>query len=868
MTTKRQRRTAASVEPEGGTLRYSWSRQFDPAGRGDINVYSTDTGTIEHIESLLQPADGDFPDVKTAPGYFCARCTSTESRKGKGSADRGMFYRDGDSITDQSVFGFDFDFGVRAEPGQPATMHPDALAYADIIRDALEEATCWWALYTTASHTEEWPRLRVVFATDRPAVGDDEMLLVRASLLDRFFRGIPVDSATFTPAQVMYRAPQGSEVEFSPNKNPMRLTAVLRHARQNEVKAPVAAKRRNMELTEADDLAAIFTPFMQSLLTLPGASADGNSVVMPASRSHGRLYSGDNHGSSLRFSPPGRGFGQFNVTFVHDTDKKATSGMKHTDKLKYACEAAGADFELLDTLTHSYHRARNSDDSVDSDDVTPASALSTEAGAPPKGSLLKPISLEPLPVLPLPGDEDIESFAKTLYEAPKEDDADGSTAAMLMDEARERARTILTHKWFQNCFVFVGNKSRVFDLTVPPNQVTELRLPDFKNLMAPFHYTTINGKGEPKEASYVDGWVKSQHRQSAHDTVFEPGEPRITEVAGVPMVNTFYVAPFKFTEEHDLMDEFLKIVDRTHPIPKERELFLDWLAFSFRYPQQKILWAYTNISEARGSGRGLLANAVRNLLGHNNVNGTGVKQVAKDDYHDYAHQALVSLLEEADSDETGKRIKVDGLWNDVITGEHKLLNLKYGGQVKANLYNNIMIFLNHYSLIIDKADRRIQAITGAPKDVQKLDTEWAGKYGRVFLSSKDFRDQLASALWVRDLSNFDYSHSDRTLPAREKLLNASDTPADELAAEIVESLPACVVDAKGLKRFVEMKCANQKLADPKIVYMVVRGKAIMMNHTVNLNGKAYKCYVFREPEDSYAAQLTIALKKLAGMAGA
>jgi len=860
MTQKRQRRNHSVELPTSGNLCYSWSRQFQPEGRADINVYSTNTGTVEHVEQLLTPAIGDYPDIKTAPGYFCPRCVNTDSRKGKGTAAKGMFWRDGDSIADQSIYGFDFDFKQK-----DGTMHPDAHTYADIIRDSLEDSECWWAVYTTASHTQEWPRLRVVLATDKPADGADQMLLARAALLDRFFKGIPVDSATFTPAQVMYRAPEGSAVVFSSNKSPLRLAAILRHARLNEVEAPKAARKRENNITVADDLAAVFTPFLDVLLSMPGACVDAGSVTMPANEHHGKAYSSGNHDTSLRFSPPGAGFSQFNVTFVHDTDKEATAKMKHTDKLRYACEAAGVEFGLLEPLLANYHQLRNSANGPDCDDMSsPVSDLLDNAGSAPRGSALEPIVLEPLPVIQLPHDEQIERFAQSLYTEPEDDDDEGTLAALAMDAARDKAKTILTHKWFQECFVFVGKNSRVFDLTVPPNQVVELRLPDFRNLMAPFTYTSIDS-GKPKEHSFVDSWIKSTHRQAAHDAVFEPGKPRITEVAGVPHINTFYVAPFKMTDDHDLLDEFMKIVDRTHPIAKEKEIFLDWLAFSFRYPQQKILWAYTNISEARGSGRGLLANAVNNLLGSTNVKPASLKILNADQYHDYAYQSLVSIVEEADTDETGKRIKVDGRWNDIITGTRQLLNLKYGGQVNSNVYNNFMLFLNHYSLIIDKADRRIQAITGAPKDIAPLNSEWVSKYGAVFAHSKEFRDQLASFLWGRDLTDFNYGHCDRSLPAREKLLAASETPADEIADEVIESLPGCVVDSKGLKRMIAMKCANQKLAEEKTVYMVLKMKARLQGHVVSCEGKTYRCYVFGEPKDSYAAELAKNLKKLSGV---
>ena len=412
--------------------------------------------------------------------------------------------------------------------------------------------------------------------------------------------------------------------------------------------------------------------------------------------------------------------------------------------------------------------------------------------------------------------------------------------------------------------MFIAAGSEVFDVTEPPNVVKPYRMVDFRNTMAPFQFPVVNDKGKVTMHEFSEAWRTSKQRQTVRGTVFEPGKERITDISGIPMLNTYFIAPFKMTEERDLFDEFMKIVDRTHPIPKEREIFLDWLAFSFRYPQQKVLWAYTNISEARGSGRGLLANAVSNLLGHNNVKPVKLKDISGA-FDDYAYQSLVTVIEEGDADESGKRVKVDGHWNDIITSQRSMLNLKYAGQVNANLYNNFMIFLNHYSLIIDKADRRIQAVTGAPKEIPPLAAEWVSKYSNMFAHDKDFRDQLASFLWVRDLSDFDYGHCDRSLPARQKLLDASESPADQLAADILEHLPSRVIHAKGLLRLVELACANQKLADVRVVYNQVRGKATKQGHRVNVKGDTYVCYVYGGLEEGYAAELELSLKKLSGI---
>lgn len=878
---KRKRKSAAPAEPmpEGGTLAYSWSDMMQPEGNANVSVHSTASGTLEHLESLLRRVpSSDYPTAKEAPGYIHPQCVKTDNGPDK-KARPGMFYRCGESVAAQSVFMFDVDECTTDQ-------------YYDLL-DLLAAADCWSATYTTAKHTEEAPRFRVLFATAQPATTHEEIMIARASLVHKYLSDVKLDAVWKKVSQLMWLPPRGSVLEINPGKL-LPLAGLRRYAAKYEVEVPKAAAMAAQNMSYDDDAIAIFAPFLDQLLSM-GGRTKGTSVLLPATAGHAASYTSPNNFDAFRFTPPDAHHKQFNVQATHATDVEAMAALKkHSDKLRYACEAVGADADLLLMLQGDYHRyidGAGQDTGYEVQGEIEAQAQAEAAGAAPINSGLTPITLRKLKEYPEVTEEEVEATAQWMFgkrepwadvrarkietakgtkkgqaalkenakaEEPKEE---GEALGIpiedprTVDEYQKKARSVLIRKYFAKRFVFVASGSRVLDLALDPSTdksetriaTTGYELRDFFNLHRNMYFEVMDENGKIKQRSYADDWMESEDRQTAQSFAYVPGGDRLLRGRGknAPMyVNVFYVPPFRMTDEHDLLDEFLKIVKRTHVHANEAEMFLDWLAFTFRYPAEKVQWAYTNVSETRGSGRGLLGNAINNLLGGHNVTTSNVKQIASDTFHDYAFRSLVTLVEEADSDNDGKRIKVDGRWNDIITAKSGLLNIKCKGQVNTNLYNNMVFFLNRYSLILSEEDRRIQATTGAPEGTEKLDALWVNKWAGVFRNGEEFRDQLASFLWRRDLSNFEYGHADRSLPARAKMLENSATPADEMADELLAELPGVLCTSRILRSLVEQKCATQKIVQPNILLMVIKNRARETGVQVFVDKKNYSCLLF------------------------
>lgn len=402
-------------------------------------------------------------------------------------------------------------------------------------------------------------------------------------------------------------------------------------------------------------------------------------------------------------------------------------------------------------------------------------------------------------------------------------------------------------QYFNRSFVFIADGSLVANLNRQSGQKL-LRLRDWLTTMLPLTYWGTDDKGKPKRYQYGDTWIKSEHRQTAIGVEYAPGMPRIFRQGGDQILNRFYIEPFEYTENEDLLELFFWLVDRTHPIKKEAALFLDWLAFTFRYPQERILWAYVNISQARGSGRGTLKRAMEALMGHHNVKATDVNMVDRDQYHDWAHECLVTVIEEADEKANGGRVKISGHWNEAITAHRRMLNLKYGSNGSHTLYNNMVFFLNEASIIIDPEDRRINATTGAPAGAPRISKERTAELQRM-IANPEFRDQLASFLWRRDLTDFDYTRSDQTLPARATLLAQSTSVNEEAVENLLEKLPSKVVPASMIHEAANKLLDGSKILRADAVIKILQARVVAKAVVTSKTHGAHRCWLFESATD-------------------
>ncbi|EBW2202835.1 AAA family ATPase [Salmonella enterica subsp. enterica serovar Enteritidis] len=311
-----------------GNLAYSWSRRNRREERADINVYTTTSGTWDEFVELMQPLKRSRRNPKTDPGYITAACTATVSSTGKEAAE-GMFYRCNASVTSSSLAYADVD---SATPEEFATD-------CEMVR----ESRFAMMLYTTASHTEEAPRYRIVMPVRTPVTGGD-IIRIRYGLLTHFLKGRDVDSAGFTLSQPMYRPPVGSQVIVSESSRMITASKLMEGIPEINVTGASDYKVPEGEQSELTDL------FEEFAFEFGGRMTD-RGLQMPATPEHAAQYTtGEPKQDDFLFCWPRDGFERPNVTLYHDTDLVATGGMKPggRDMWAYACAATGLPFDRVE----------------------------------------------------------------------------------------------------------------------------------------------------------------------------------------------------------------------------------------------------------------------------------------------------------------------------------------------------------------------------------------------------------------------------------------------------------------------------------------------------------------------------------------
>ena len=312
-------------------LSYSWSRRNARAEKKDINVRTTHTATLGDLKELIQPLDAvrDGINPKTAPGYITAACDSTHSTvKDTETGDfkqarRGFFYRCDASVSKSSLAYLDFDSATPEE-------------YQEAVR-LVKRSRVAMCLYTTASHTDESPRFRVVMPLARPVEGGD-IIRVRNGLLEHFFKGMGADRSGFTLSQPMYLPPVNSEVVWSRRNDLIDPDRLLEGIPDYEV-----SSASDYQIPE--ELRTAFTDAFEALAFEYGGVITPRGLKMPATPEHAENYSDPTpRPDDFLLCFPREGYAAPNVTMIHDTDLTATEGMSPKEVWKYACDATGLPF--------------------------------------------------------------------------------------------------------------------------------------------------------------------------------------------------------------------------------------------------------------------------------------------------------------------------------------------------------------------------------------------------------------------------------------------------------------------------------------------------------------------------------------------
>lgn len=349
-------------------------------------------------------------------------------------------------------------------------------------------------------------------------------------------------------------------------------------------------------------------------------------------------------------------------------------------------------------------------------------------------------------------------------------------------------------------FVFIQDGQQVVDLQQPQHVAA---LGDWK---ATFKASTttlevkgqFNFDGTPKTKTYETAalWEKNPKRQIAHAVTFKAGGRRVTaDPKGREALNTW--SPVDRSVPPGDPSLFLEHVGYLFGADAPR--FLDWLAHIEQRPGELPHHGWVHISDTHGTGRNWLAGVVARLWpGYGAIN-FDLSGMLRTGFNDRLSSKLIAVVDEIreggndakwDNAETMKRI---------VTEEYRTINPKFGRIREEFNACRWLIFSNHISaLTLDEHDRRFNVVHNeAPPRAPDY-------YARLYAVLKEpaFIAGVAHFLRTRDLSSFNPGAHAAMNAAKEAVVAASRSEADETLVELVKHWPADVIHTSTLGELI------------------------------------------------------------------
>lgn len=207
----------------------------------------------------------------------------------------------------------------------------------------------------------------------------------------------------------------------------------------------------------------------------------------------------------------------------------------------------------------------------------------------------------------------------------------------------------------------------------------------------------VKGKGKPS-----DRFLSMKRSEKADTAEFLPGRERFIMKGKVRVLNT-YIDQRVVPDDSIDVDPWIDHLTWLIPVERERELLMDWLAWTYQRPGDKITWAPILYSRSFGVGKTSVFNALAKCIGEVMVSEPTQAEL-EDKFNDWCYGKLLVKIEELMS---GDKYHVAEKLKPVVSNPTlSIRRMHQTGFVIANVAN-VCASTNHMqALSIEKGDRR------------------------------------------------------------------------------------------------------------------------------------------------------------------
>lgn len=349
-------------------------------------------------------------------------------------------------------------------------------------------------------------------------------------------------------------------------------------------------------------------------------------------------------------------------------------------------------------------------------------------------------------------------------------------------------------------FVFIQDGQQVVDLQQPQHVAA---LGDWK---ATFKASTttlevkgqFNFDGTPKTKTYETAalWEKSPKRQIAQAVTFLAGGKRVVrDPKGREAVNTWN-PPERSTPTGD-PSLFLEHVG--YLFGDDAPRFLDWLAHIEQRPGELPQFGWLHISDKQGTGRNWIAGVVARLWpGYAAVN-FDLSAFFRTGFNDRLSSKIIAVVDEINEGANESKWRNSETMKSLVNEGQRTINPKFGRIREEFNACRWLVFSNHRSaLALNETDRRFNVVIreGAPQAPDY--------YARLYAALKEpgFIAGVAHFLRTRDLSAFNPGAHAVMNAAKEAVIAANRSEADDVLVDVVKHWPADVIQSSMLGELI------------------------------------------------------------------
>ncbi len=173
---------------------------------------------------------------------------------------------------------------------------------------------------------------------------------------------------------------------------------------------------------------------------------------------------------------------------------------------------------------------------------------------------------------------------------------------------------------------------------------------------------------------------------------------------------------------------------------------INWLAFNVQFPQLKIKHAVLLGSKNQGTGKSMLIDAMRKILGSKNTNSIGIKDIGNGKQNWLVNRVFIAVEEVKDvSPRQMNKLK------SLITEETVNADIKFGKYGEESNVSNFLFTSNERrSLYLDESDRRYFVVFS---EAEPQEAEYYSKLNK-WLTEEGGINEFYGMLLTHDLSDF------------------------------------------------------------------------------------------------------------------